>query len=199
MNSFASGLYEQAVERVINDFYRPKILSNLVRPLLIERMIELVLGENWKYVGANWSGWDIEHIKKDYRIEIKQSSAWQTWSERSSSKGRLTKGSFDIRNRTGYFSEDGSKWIAETGRHADAYIFAWHGVSVKDNVDHRDITQWEFYLLPTEQLPAKNKTISLSRLQKLSDLVSYRELMQATERLRLQKIASLSARNRIQY
>jgi hypothetical protein len=187
MNSFASNLYEQALERVTNDFYRQPILSNLARPLLLERMIEVVLGENWKYVGANWSGWDIEHESKDYRIEIKQSSAWQTWSERPSLRGRLTKGSFDIRSRTGYFSDDGSKWIAEVGRHADAYVFAWHGITEKEKVDHRDITQWEFYLLPTERLPAENKTISLSKLRKLANPISYRELAPAIEGIRLQK------------
>lgn len=189
MDTFSSELYEQAVKRVIKDSYEPKILSNLVRPLLIERLIELLLGNNWRHTGANWAGWDIEHIKEDYRIEVKQSAARQTWSNRESLGGKLTKGTFDIRARTGYFDKSGSIWTSENGRHADAYIFAWHGVGEENETDHRDVKQWQFYLLPTSQLPM-TKTLSLLKLQKLCEPISYNKLAEAVELMRLKKISA---------
>ena len=39
----------------------------------IERMIILGLGDEWKLVSANWSGWDIES-RDGIRVEVKQSA-----------------------------------------------------------------------------------------------------------------------------
>jgi hypothetical protein len=86
----------------------------------------------------------------------------------------LTKPIFDIAPRTGYFHENGAYWVALPGRVSDVYVFAWHGVEPSGSpierypnpVDHRDVAQWVFYVVPTKDLPPNNKTISLRTLEK---------------------------------
>lgn len=180
MDSFSEDLYQRAIKCVTRDFFEPRVISNLIRPILIERMIELLLGEGWKYVGEDWSGWDIEHEKSKFRIEVKQSAARQTWTDRKSLGGRLTKGSFDIRPRTGYFGEE-AEFVEMPGRPAHLYIFAWQGIGDKNVVDHRDITQWEFYLIAAKDLPSTQKTIGLPSLQRRCRSVRYDSLLAAVQ------------------
>src|SRR5271169_6312054 len=129
------------IRQLAADLFNQKIMSNLVRPLYIERLIAHLLGARWLYVGGDWSGWDIQ--RDDFaRIEVKQSAARQTWSERPDRAGKQTRPIFDIRERKGYFAKGGTRWVATPGRPADLYIFAWHGrYEPKEVVDHRDPSQ----------------------------------------------------------
>lgn len=128
----------------------------------------------WSYAGDGWSGWDFEHVS-GARLEVKQSAALQTWSE---PKGIRTRGVFDIAARTGYFDQGGSRWTAQPGRCADIYVFAWHGSQGPDT-DHRDPSQWEFYVVPTPLLPAGQKTVVLSRIRRLAATVLIEALASA--------------------
>jgi hypothetical protein len=122
-----------------------------------------LLGPDWKYVGGDWSGWDIEHKTSRLRLEVKQSAARQSWADARSGIGKPSKPIFDIRARTGYYV--GSKWIDLEARPADLYVFAWHPrFDLAEGVDHTDPEQWEFYLLSEKALPTDQKTISLSSL-----------------------------------
>ena len=51
----------------------------------------------------------------------------------------------------GYWDEDGD-WVSKPGRHADLYVFAWHGDD-KSTADHRDSRRWEFYVVAKRDLP----------------------------------------------
>ena len=106
------------------------------------------------------------------RLEVKQSAAHQTWSEPRSIQ---TRGAFDIAARTGYFSEGGSKWEATPGRCAQIYVFAWNPI-YGEATDHRDPGQWEFYVVPATALPEGQKTIALSKIKRISQLVKIGEL-----------------------
>lgn len=92
------------------------------------------------------------------RIEVKQSAAWQTWSDLSD-EPKPSRGVLDISPRTGYWTDDGTQWVSEPGRPADLYIFAWHPITGPDNVDHRDLAQWLFYVVPEAEPPADQNTI----------------------------------------
>ena len=90
----------------------------------------------------------------------------QTWSEARKIK---TSGTFDIAERHGYFCEGGTRWVVEKGLYAQTYVFAWNPVYEEyKKTDHRDPTQWEFYVLPTGLLPAGRLTLSLARVKSLS-------------------------------
>jgi hypothetical protein len=153
-------------------FGRP-LIENTLRSLWVEAMIEPYLGRTgWKYVGADWNGWDFERGRQ--RLELKQSAATQTWWFET---GKLTKPQFDIRQRTGYY-EKGAEWVPVAGRPAQVYVFAWNGTvpynppNERDAhpVDHRDPLQWEFYVVPECYLPteATTKTMGLSSVRMLA-------------------------------
>jgi hypothetical protein len=53
------------------------VISNLMRAALVERLVLHALGPSWRYVGADWSGRDLEDAR-GARVEVKQSAARQT-------------------------------------------------------------------------------------------------------------------------
>ena len=86
-----------------------------------------------------------------------------------------TRGAFDIAPRTRYYYEGGSKYAAVPGRFAQTYVFAWNLVCAPDT-DHRDPDQWEFHVVPVSMLPEGQKTIGLSKIQRLNAPVRLTEL-----------------------
>jgi hypothetical protein len=88
--------------------------------------------------------------------------------------------SFDIQERTGYY--EGAAWISQVGRLAHISVFAYH--PIRDNsADHRDPTQWQFYVVPARQPPA-SKRIGLVKVASLTSAVDWSELAAAVERAR---------------
>ena len=130
-------IHQEITNQIVADFYDQPIMSNLARPHYVERMIALGLNDEWELVSANWSGWDIKS-RDGIKVEVKQSAARQVWTDRPALEGRKPKGQFDIAARTGYWVEDGSRWIERPGRPADIYILAWHPVVDQREADHRD-------------------------------------------------------------
>lgn len=159
---------DRIVARISADFFGQAILSNLVRPHYVERMIALALEPDWALKSADWAGWDLQ--RGDCRVEVKQSAALQTWSDRMSPGSRRGADRFDIRVRGGHWI-DGVTWNAKAGRQADIYIFAWHGGTDRGTTDHRRAGQWEFYVVAERDLPAQ-KTISLARVRRMTSPVS---------------------------
>jgi len=151
---------DQIFQQIIWDVFDQPVISNLYRPHYVERMIALALGEEFKLVSADWSGWDIE-TREGVRIEVKQSAAWQTWSN-ATGDPKPSSGVFDISAKTGHWTDGGATWVPKAGHQAHLYIFAWHPITERDKVDHRDPAQWLFYVAPTAELPAGQKTISQS-------------------------------------
>jgi hypothetical protein len=94
---------------------------------------------------------------------VKQSSALQSWKTPKESAAI-----FDIAPRTGYWV-DGLRWVQETARHAHIYVFARHPVTDIALADHRDPSQWDFYVIPSFKLllPAQ-RTIALGSIIQLS-------------------------------
>jgi hypothetical protein len=159
---------QEIIKELVDELYGRPLMSNLTRPIFLEKLLTRLLKGAWRHVGGDWSGWDLENLTSRARIELKQSAARQTWTDGPTRLGKPTKPVFDIAERTGYFGDGGSAWINTPGRPADLYVFAWHpGFIPKEEVDHRDPEQWEFYLLPEARLPKGQKTIGLNTLKKL--------------------------------
>jgi len=156
---------DQIIQQIVHDFYDTRIMSNLVRPHYVERMVAAALGDGWRLVSADWAGWDIQG-HDGIRLEVKQSAARQTWTGHPSLEGRSTRGVFDIAPRTGYWTDGGAQWLVSSGRPADVYIFAWHPVEDAALADHRESAQWQFFVVPEAELPTAQKTISLSTVRR---------------------------------
>ena len=147
----------------LKEQYDRKVMTNHLRGSYVEYMIADILGAD--PVGYDWAQWDLEFVNK--RIEIKQSAARQTWHARGKSSNSPR---FDIKERTGYYDSE-SRWFDQPGRPADLYIFAWH-----DGEDQRCADQWEFYIIRAIDLPHAQKSIGLSPIRQMTDMVKSKDL-----------------------
>ena len=162
-------MYESAAESltvasVLAEVSRPyskRVMNNVHRSDYVEAIVALALRDSGWSRTEPWDAWDCEHAS-GARLEVKQSAAAQAWA----SGGRHSPPRFDIRPRTGYWDEEG-EWVSKRGRHADVYVFAWHG-EPQETADQRDPGSWEFYVIPERGLP-QQKTIGLNPIRRLTD------------------------------
>jgi len=156
--------------------YGNPLIENSYRGMLAEIIIGEALGCQWRRCSGDWRGWDVEH-STGCRLEVKKSAARQTWA----GPKKPSPPNFDIQERTGYY--EGATWIPQIGRLADIYVFAYHPIR-DESADHRDPSQWQFYVVPTSQLPA-TKRIGLAKIVLLTPAVSWPQLAVAVEQARL--------------
>ena len=158
-------------------FGRPKIQNNL-RAIVVEVIVDFALRPDWKHCSEDWNSWDFEHTS-GARLEVKQTAFRQSWKSPPSPKERR----FDIAPRTGYWHE-GTTWTDKIGRHAHIYVFAVHPIE-DDTVDHRDPSQWRFYVLETSKLPPlPQKSIGLATVKAKGKEVDWQGLLHAVEEIR---------------
>ena len=168
-------------ERLIERVYHQALISNVERGAYVECMIELALSEirpSWRLTDT-WHAWDLEQHETGARIEVKQSAARQTWSSATEASSRP---SFDIAPRSGYYVDGGDQWVEspEPRRFADLYVFAWHDEADPRVADHRLHSQWQFFVVPEQDLP-QQKRISLNPLRERVDSCSYDQLAERTQ------------------
>jgi len=153
------------------------IVQNNLCALVVEAIIDAARKPSWHWCSVDRAGWDFEH-ETGTKLEVKQSAARQTWA--ASKLRRMPR--FDIRGRTGYW-ENGITWIAQPGRYAQLYIFAYHPI-VDEMADHCDPLQWQFYVVRAPLLLTA-QAISLSSVKGLAFAQSWTDLFGAVERERL--------------
>ncbi len=173
-------MHERILDMLIRRYDRP-IINNTQRGDYVECMIAFALGAGWRLTsedGWDWAAWDCEHLASGARLEIKQSAARQSWDGESDRPQR--KPSFDIAPRNGYWPRQGGRWVADPGRPADIYVFAWHG-EAGQHADHRDAAQWRFFVCPESALPACQRTIGLGKLEKIANRCGIAGLGRAVE------------------
>ena len=147
--------------------YDKPVMNNTHRAHFVECLIALALGEQWQLTWQHdwdWAAWDLEN-QSGVRLEVKQAAARQSWDRPPGPPPRIPR--FDIAPREGYWPRDGSEWKRCPGRHADIYVFAWHGEAEPGLCDQRKAKQWVFYVVREQDLPRDQKSIGLAALQKL--------------------------------
>ncbi len=169
-------------QRILNEIagrYKKCIMNNVYRSNYVEGLVAITLGEDWELTATtwDWASWDCEHTS-GVRLEVKQAAKRQSWDEGESTPPRAPR--FDIAPRTGYWSREGNQWVAEPGRPAHIYVFAWHGKDDK-HANHRDPRQWHFFVVKKEDLPDAQKSIGLAGLEKIASPCSIEELKRAVE------------------
>lgn len=169
------------LNRLQQEIFNRPVIGNVARGLFVEALVAKLLEPEWAWVGMDWASWDFEHPSTWVTIEVKQSAALQTWTKLP----RRSRPRFDVASRTGYwYQAEGSEtveWAEEQCRPADMYIFAWHGMEDLDYADHRDATQWTFYLVATDSLPPDHKTIGLNWLRSHAAKSTHSSLYDAVE------------------
>ncbi len=158
-----SSLHRRILDTLMRRYDTP-VMSNVYRADYVECLVVLALGTDWWLTwerGWDWAAWDIQHIS-GARLEVKQAAARQSWDREKRAPYRSPR--FDVAPRTGYWTEDGSRWVDCPGRPADIYVFAWHDERREGYADHRDPRQWLFFAVGEQHLPRNGKSIGLKRL-----------------------------------
>ncbi len=161
------------VARVSDAAFGRPLVTNVLRGQVVEAINAFALEPDWIWCAADYKSWDFER-GDGLRLEVKQSACKQTWA--APVHGRVSTG-FDIRVRTGRW--EGERFVKEPGRAADIYVFAYHGVC-DEAADHRNPSQWQFYVVPTTKLP-DTKRIRLSAVARLAMPVGIDDLRRAID------------------
>lgn len=110
---------------------------------------------------SEWAPYDL--LYRNVKIEIKSAAYIQSWQQK-----RPSTIDFDIKQtRNLNFKTDEQK--EQYKRQSDLYIFCHLKHKDRNTIDPTDVSQWDFYIVPTKILDIKfnkQKRISLSVLKK---------------------------------
>ena len=179
VDRMTSSLTPASVLSEVSRTYDRRVMNNVRRSEYVEAIVALALKDSGWTRMTPWDSWDCEH-ESGSRLEVKQSAVAQGWGTERSSPPR-----FDIAPRTGFW--DNGAWVDQTGRHADIYVFAWHG-GRRDTADQRDPGAWEFYVVSERDLPTQ-KTIGLVAIRGLAAPCGVEDLAVAVELSRVYTLA----------
>lgn len=139
---------------------------------IAEYIVAKALGLTHAYNSGDWTLFDIEY--RGARIEVKESSymhAWQT-DEEPKSKSR----NFGITKAYEKYKDNTSS----LARQNDIYVFCLNTGNTREASNPLQLEHWEFYIVPTAVINEQcgdAKSISLSRLRKITNAVTYPEIM----------------------
>ena len=168
-----AALHRRILATLMRQYDKP-IMNNVYRGDYVECLVVFTLGTDWWLTwshGWDWAAWDCQHTS-GARLEVKQSAARQSWDRETPARRRAPQ--FDIAPRTGYWTQDGSRWVNSSGRPADLYVFAWHGERRDGYADHRDPDQWLFFVVAEQDLPRESKAYWVDKTQDNRLSVSHR-------------------------
>ncbi len=166
-SSYRNASLHRRIQTTLTRRHDKPVMNNIYRAEYIECLITFTLEPDWWLTwerGWDWAAWDCQHTS-GARLEVKQSAARQSWDREKVAPRRDPR--FDIAPRTGYWTEDGSRWMDSPGRPADIYVFAWHDERRDDSAGHRDPGQWLFFVVAEQDLPRNQKSIGLAGLKAL--------------------------------
>ena len=154
------------------------VVSNATRGILAEYMVGKALGSiKEEDIRDEWGAYDLA-TQAGVRIEVKSAAYVQSWQQ-----SRLSKISFNVPKTLGWDRET-NKLDTKKKRQADVYVFALLFHKDKETVNPLDISQWEFFVLPTKVLDQREQSqhsITLSSLNKITKSVSFKELRSSVE------------------
>ena len=153
-----SSLSRASVLAEVGRRYDQPVMNNVHRAEYVEALVALALRDSGWTRTAPWGAWHFEN-ESGVRLKLKHSAAVQSWG----GGGAQDSPRFDIAPGKGYWDDEEGGWVESPGRHADIYVFAWHG-GTGETTDQRDPASWEFYVIPERDLP-KQKSIALPAIR----------------------------------
>jgi hypothetical protein len=139
------------------------LVVNIMRGLLAEYLVGQALGIAGD-VRDPWQPYDLR-TPRGLALEVKSCSYLQSWWQKAHSD--LT---FSIAETTAW-DPDTNKFLGEKRRQAHAYVFAVLAHRDKNTLNPRELTQWEFYLMPTRVITetcGARKSLSIKALLRLN-------------------------------
>jgi hypothetical protein len=153
---------------LLNDFWSwssSDLLNNTLRGALAEFIVGSALGVDFSTCRRDWESFDLLS-SSGYRIEVKSSAYLQSWEQ-----SKLSRIQFSIHPSRSWTSDSG--YSDAIVRQSDIYVFCLFACKEKSSSNPLDLTQWEFYILPTKVLNdtcGEQVTITLSSLLRLSPI-----------------------------
>lgn len=169
----------QPIGLTVIDFWRFQF-SNIwdMQDQIAEFIIAQALGQMEPYNKNGWTLWDINY--RGRRIEVKETACYHSWH----SDGKAsTQPTFSITKAYSRYKDSTS----EFKRQNDIYVFCFNTGENKESSNPLHLDNWRFWVVPTEIINracGDNKTISLGRLQKLTNSkngIGYEEVKTAVD------------------
>ncbi len=162
----------------LNDFWRwasSDLVSNVTRGVVAEYLVAKAVGLNPDAVRVEWDAYDLTS-PEGIKIEVKSAAYIQSWHQPDYSRI-----SFRVPKTLGWDAETNVE-AEEAKRHAEVYVLCLLKNRDQESLDPLDVSQWDFYVLPTSVLNERKRSqhsITLPSLEKLCDAVSYGRLQEA--------------------
>ncbi|MBI4797456.1 MAG: hypothetical protein HY794_01705 [Desulfarculus sp.] len=155
------------------------LLSNITRGIMAEYLVANAIGIA-DGVREEWAAYDLQ-TAEGLKIEVKSASYVQRWQQ-----AKLSQVSFRV-PKTRSWDSDTGQLSSLPRRQADVYVFALLAHTEQSSLDPLDVSQWQFYVLPTSVLDNRKRSqhsITLPSLLKLTGgYVGYSDLKLAIERV----------------
>lgn len=152
------------------------VVSNATRGVLAEYLVAGALGVADGCIREEWAAYDLE-ARDGTRVEVKSAAYIQSWHQE-----RLSQISFLVPKTRGW-DRDTNLQDDDPRRKADVYVFALLAHTDQATLDPLDVSQWEFYVLPTRVLDERQRSqhsITLPSLRRLAgDAVGFAGLTDA--------------------
>lgn len=153
------------------------IASNAERGKLAEFIVKCAVNSPSEY-RIEWDSVDVV-TQSGIKIEVKSSAYLQSWK-----CNNLSRIQFDIAPKLSWDSLS-NKYFDKIGRYSDVYVCCLFACQNPTIANPMDMSQWEFYVIPTTTLNAHNltqKSISLNTLIKIgAQKVTYSNILKAVE------------------
>jgi hypothetical protein len=154
------------------------LVSNATRGVLAEYLVAQALGVTGNSVREEWAAYDLQALDGT-RVEVKSAAYIQSWHQ-----DRFSQIVFRV-PRTREWDRETNRQSDDPQRQADVYVFALLAHTDQATIDPLDVSQWEFYVLPTAALDNRKRSqhsITLRSLRKLSgEAIGYLGLRHAVE------------------
>jgi len=140
------------------------VVSNATRGVLAEYLVAAALGVADGCIREEWAAYDLE-ARDGTRVEVKSAAYLQSWHQE-----RLSQISFPVPKTRGW-DRDTNRQDDDPRRKADVYVFALLAHTEQTTLDSLDVSQWEFYVLPTRVLDERQRSqhsITLPSLRRLA-------------------------------
>jgi len=140
-----------------------EILGNALRGVLAEYIVAKAIDCPYE-IRKEWDAYDLLTLE-GLKIEVKSASYIQSWEQT-----KFSTISFGIQPTMAW---ENNTWSETAKRQSDAYVFCLLAHKDQETIDPLNMSQWEFYVLPTSTLNEKvsgQKTITLSSLLRLEPI-----------------------------
>lgn len=140
------------------------LLGNTSRGVLAEYIVALALGVDVRGTRNEWAASDLT-TPDGVTVQVKSAAYLQSWYQR-----RLSTISFNVEPRRAWDPDTNTSSLVPK-RHSDVYVFALLAHQDKKSVNPLELSQWQFFVLPTGILDRRTRSqhsITLKSLQALA-------------------------------